>query len=284
MISKLPISVQICTLNEEENIENCLKNVLLNNPKEIIIIDGGSNDKTVEIAKKYSVTIINAGRIGLAKQRQLGIEATQLPYIAIVDADDRLESDCLSKLLEELNLGNYKAIQANVQSFSNKTYWQKAWGLYCSVNINNHGDTNIVGRPALFESECICKVGFDFFFTYGSEDTDISYRFEQLQYRQGIGTGISHRIHPTSFKECKNKWISYGRGYARFIHKHSERTFGILYHLFWNIPIKRNYRTVKSGNYLYFPFFILYAFYCQYGFFKELINLFDGIEKNDYGR
>jgi glycosyltransferase involved in cell wall biosynthesis len=98
MISKLPISVQICTLNEENNIEDCLKYVLLNNPEEIIIIDGDSEDKTVEIATSYGVKVVKAGRIGLAKQRQLGIESTNLRYIAIVDADDRLDKNCLSTL------------------------------------------------------------------------------------------------------------------------------------------------------------------------------------------
>jgi glycosyltransferase involved in cell wall biosynthesis len=284
MINKLPISVQICTLNEEKNIEGCLKNVFLNNPEEIIIIDGSSNDSTVEIAKQYNVNIINAGRIGLARQRQLGIEATKLPFIAIVDADDRLDPFCLSNLLNEIEVGNYKAIQANVQSFSNDTFWQTAWGLYCSLNINNHGLTNIVGRPALFDKESICKTGFDSFFTYGSEDTDISYRFEKLNFRQGIGTGISYRIHPSTFSECRNKWISYGRGYARFVYKHRSRTYGILYHMFYNIPFKRNFNVIKNG-YINFPiFFFLYAFYCQYGFIKEIINLNSKNLKSDFGR
>jgi len=284
MIYKLPISVQICTLNEENNIEDCLKSVLLNNPQEIIIIDGASNDKTVEIAKKYNVKVLNAGRIGLANQRQMGIESTNLPYIAIVDADDRIESSCFLKLMNEIELGKYKAIQANVQSYANNTYWQTAWGLYCSISINNHGDTNIVGRPALFDRECLCKIGFDFFFTFGSEDTDLSYRFEQNNYRQGIGTGISYRIHPTSFIECKNKWKSYGRGYARFVYKHKERTKAIMSHLFWNIPFKRNYNAIKFGHYKYSPFFFLYAFYCQVGFVKEMINLKIKIFKSDFGR
>jgi glycosyltransferase involved in cell wall biosynthesis len=284
MISNLPISVQICTLNEEKNIEDCLKHVLLNNPQEIVIIDGASNDKTIEIAKKYEIKIIHAGRIGLAKQRQLGIESTNLPYIAIVDADDRIESSCFSKLLHEIELGEYKAIQANVQSYSNNTYWQTAWGLYCSININDHGETNIVGRPAIFDRESICSIGFDSFFTYGSEDTDISYRFEKSKFKQGIGTGKSFRIHPITFKECRNKWKSYGRGYARFVYKHKERTNGILKHLFWNIPIKRNFRTIKSGYFKYVPFFFLYSFYCQIGFLHETLLLFVGKNVSDFGR
>jgi glycosyltransferase involved in cell wall biosynthesis len=284
MISKLPISVQICTLNEENNIEDCLNYVLLNNPEEIIVIDGDSEDKTVEIATSYGVKVIKAGRIGLAKQRQLGIESTNLRYIAIVDADDRLDKNCLPTLFSEIKIGNYKAIQANVQSFLNRTYWQTAWGLYCSVNINDHGLTNIVGRPAIFETSSLRNVGFDAFFTYGSEDTDISYRFEKLSLRQGIGTGISYRIHPSTFYECRNKWISYGRGYSRFIFKHRERTFGILYHLFWNIPLRRNFKTIKKRGFKYIPFFFLYSIYCQIGLIKEIINLQLKMHKNDFGR
>ena len=37
----LPISVNICTYNEEKYIEDCLKSVIKNNPKEIIVVDGG---------------------------------------------------------------------------------------------------------------------------------------------------------------------------------------------------------------------------------------------------
>jgi glycosyltransferase involved in cell wall biosynthesis len=282
--TKLPLSVQICTLNEERNIEACLKNVLENCPAEITVIDGGSSDKTVLLASSMGARVIKAGRIGLAKQRQLGIESTHLPYIALIDADDRIEPNCLGKLLQQMKDGNYKAIQANVQSHSNNTYWQRAWGLFCSVNINEPGPTTIVGRPALFETNSIQQIGFDPFFTYGSEDTDISYRFEKAGLSQGIGTGISFRIHPDSFSECKKKWISYGRGYARFAFKHPERKRGIIKHLLWNIPFKRNFKTIRSGHFSYFPFYLLYGFFCFTGFRMEMQALRQGKFKSDFGR
>ena len=281
---QLPISVQICTLNEEGNIRDCINNVLLNNPSEILIIDGGSTDNTVAIAQKLGAKVLNAGRIGLAKQRQKGIENTNLPYIAIVDADDRIEPDCLRKLLNELQLGQFTAIQANVQSFKNSTYWQKAWGLFCSVNINTAGKTNIVGRPALFKTESILSIGFDPFFTYGSEDTDISYRFEKEGLNQGIGTGVSFRIHPDSYKECRRKWISYGRGYARFAFKHPERKRGIEKHLTWNIPFRRNFNTMRNGYFQYWPFYLLYSFFCVKGYRLEMKALKQGKFNQDFGR
>ncbi len=280
----IPISVQICTLNEEKNIHDCLVKVLENNPEEVVVIDGGSIDNTVKLASALGAKVIIAGRIGLAKQRQLGIESTELPYIAIVDADDRIESDCLGKLLSQMKDGGYKAIQANVQSFSNNTYWQKAWGLFCSININDVGRTNIVGRPALFDRESIVKIGFDPFFTYGSEDTDISYRFEKAELSQGIGTGVSFRIHPDSFKECWNKWRSYGKGYARFAYKYPERKNAIAKHLLWNIPIKRNFNTLKKGHFIYFPFYLIYGLTCYWNFKSEMKALQKGQFKSDFGR
>ena len=39
-----PITANICTYNEEKTIANCLKSVIRNNPREIIVIDGGSTD------------------------------------------------------------------------------------------------------------------------------------------------------------------------------------------------------------------------------------------------
>ena len=280
----LPLSVQICTLNEEKNIRDCLVNVLANKPQEIVVIDGGSADSTVAIARDMGAKVINAGRIGLAKQRQLGIESTNLPYIAIVDADDRIEAGCLEKLMNQMHSGGYKAIQANVQSHRNDTYWQKAWGLFCSININEPGPTTIVGRPAIFETASIQHIGFDPFFTYGSEDTDISYRFEKAGFNQGIGTGISFRIHPDSFAECRKKWISYGRGYARFAFKHPERKQAIVRHLLWNIPVKRNINTMRNGYFRYAPFYLLYGFLCFAGFYREMKALRQGEFKSDFGR
>lgn len=284
MSQKLPVSVQICTLNEEHNIEACLAKVLLNNPEEIIVIDGGSDDKTVSLAAAFGAKIINAGRIGLAKQRQLGIESTMSQFIGIVDADDRLQPDCLVTLLSQMKNEGYQAIQANVQSFSNTSYWQKAWGLFCSVNINSAGKTNIVGRPAIFERESILKVGFDPFFTYGSEDTDISYRFEKAGLSQGIGTGVSFRIHPHTFGECKRKWISYGKGYARFAFKHPERRKSIIHHMIFNIPIKRSIRVIKEGFYKYIPFNLLYSCFCALGYWKEASDIKKNELKQDFGR
>jgi glycosyltransferase involved in cell wall biosynthesis len=58
----LEFSVIVPALNEETYIEACLKSIsrqtLPRNSYEIIVSDGGSNDRTVEIARKYADRVI----------------------------------------------------------------------------------------------------------------------------------------------------------------------------------------------------------------------------------
>ena len=86
-VKKLPISVNICTFNEENDIEECIDNVLKANPTEIIVIDGGSDDNTLEILKKYNdVRVIVSDAKGLSGQRQIGLLESNSEFIALIDA------------------------------------------------------------------------------------------------------------------------------------------------------------------------------------------------------
>ena len=45
-------------VNEEGNIEECLETVVANDPEEIVVIDGGSTDRTVEIARAIKARVL----------------------------------------------------------------------------------------------------------------------------------------------------------------------------------------------------------------------------------
>lgn len=86
---KMPkVSFCIPTLNNENTIENCLSSIIKQNyPNiEIIIVDGYSHDKTIEIAKKYTHNIYyDSGVLGSA--RQTGVERSTGEILAIFDSD-----------------------------------------------------------------------------------------------------------------------------------------------------------------------------------------------------
>ena len=78
----MKLSVAIAVYNEEKNLDACLASVC-SWVDEIVVVDGGSTDKTIEIAKKY--TERNGGYTTMAKlEARQGDNAPQV-LIALVD-------------------------------------------------------------------------------------------------------------------------------------------------------------------------------------------------------
>ncbi len=86
------ISIIIPTLNEEKDIENTIKSLQKwsGHEYEIIVSDGRSKDRTIEIAKKYGVkTIIYSGtaRQTISSGRNLGASLASGEFLVFLDAD-----------------------------------------------------------------------------------------------------------------------------------------------------------------------------------------------------
>ena len=272
----LPISVNICTYNEEKVIEDCLKSVIKNNPKEIIVIDGGSTDSTVQISESMGAKVLISDKIGLSSQRQYGIENSNQPFIAIVDADDNLEKNFLRILYDELIKYDYDALLGREVAFEPVTYWERAMG--CLNNNITYTDkpidTNMVGRPALYKKESLLTCGFDSFFDgAGCEDADLSIRMEKAGFRQGIGTGMTRRKQSSNTFDIIRKIIKYGRGDARIVKKHPHKLKSILYHQLINYPFIRPYKILKSFNIIYIPFYLMMGLGRFFSMIFEFVRL-----------
>jgi len=103
------ISACMLTKNEEENIERCLQNIA---PyvDEIVIVDGFSEDRTVEIARKYTDKIYQKEFSGsFAVERNYSIEKSTGEWVFIMDADEVCEKSLLGKLRELTNQNKYDA-------------------------------------------------------------------------------------------------------------------------------------------------------------------------------
>lgn len=94
----MSISAVIATLNEEKNLKKCLASLDFVN--EIIIVDSGSADKTVEIAKKFTKKIFFTDFKGFSQIKQYGIEKAKCDWILIIDADEEVSDNLKQKLLE----------------------------------------------------------------------------------------------------------------------------------------------------------------------------------------
>jgi len=101
----LRVSVVIPTLNEEEFIGDCIRSLRAQTmpPAEIVVVDNGSTDRTVEIADKLADKVIIMPDVGIATLRQAGAEAASNPIIVSTDADTTYPNFWLEKLLRHFS-------------------------------------------------------------------------------------------------------------------------------------------------------------------------------------
>ncbi len=103
----IPVSVVIAAKNEERNIEDALQSV--SRFGEIIIIDDFSSDSTISIAKKYTDKISQVAWQGYARQKQTGIDKASMPWVLVLDADERVTDALADEIRTAIESSTYNA-------------------------------------------------------------------------------------------------------------------------------------------------------------------------------
>lgn len=100
------VSILIPAYNVEDYIEDCLKSVIKQSYEntEIIIVNDGSTDRTLDICKKYCkkdkrIVIINKKNGGVSEARNVALSKCNGNYIAFVDSDDVIDGDYINRLM-----------------------------------------------------------------------------------------------------------------------------------------------------------------------------------------
>lgn len=105
------VSIIIPFYNVEKYIDECLKSVVEQTYKnlEIILVNDGSTDKTVEIIKKYTskdarIKVVTQNNLGMDVARKSGLDASRGELIIFVDSDDYiLKNDSIEYMIKKHN-------------------------------------------------------------------------------------------------------------------------------------------------------------------------------------
>lgn len=119
------ISVIIITKNEEEVIADCLDSVSF--ADEIIVVDSGSTDRTVEIAKHLNAKVIETKTDSFAERRNIGLKKARNSVVFYIDADERVSGELRDTIKNLLQKEQEKGIGGFIISRQNYYLGNHPW-------------------------------------------------------------------------------------------------------------------------------------------------------------
>ncbi|MBC7691863.1 MAG: glycosyltransferase family 2 protein [Methylotenera sp.] len=130
-MSRPPVSVTIITLNEEKNIVRAVKSVLW--ADEVLVVDSGSTDRTLELARALGAKVMTNPWPGYGKQKNFAQAQAAHDWILNIDADEEVSPELSQEILAALEGVDSKASEraeattARGFYFPRKTYYLGKW-------------------------------------------------------------------------------------------------------------------------------------------------------------
>ncbi|MFZ2070670.1 MAG: glycosyltransferase [Halobacteriota archaeon] len=128
------ISVVIPTYNEERYIERCLNSLvnqtLPRNEYELVVVDGGSADRTVELANEYADFVIQQKSKGIGGARNDGVAVARGELVATTDADIMIPEEWLARICADFDSKRVVAVYGPINPLGDIFKYQFLLGLF----------------------------------------------------------------------------------------------------------------------------------------------------------
>jgi len=104
---KLPLTVAVIALNAASHIGPCLASAAF--ADEILVVDSGSTDDTVEVAKRHGARVERREWLGFGRQKQHAVSIARHDWVLCLDADERVTPRLERSIREALAGRRYRA-------------------------------------------------------------------------------------------------------------------------------------------------------------------------------
>lgn len=219
---KVPsVSVVIIGLNEENHLSSCLKSVLASSlpPDEIICVDSGSSDKSVEVAQHFPIQIVQVSTLqptpGLCRNE--GLSRCKSEFVQFVDGDMCLEKIWLREALPVISSDpKIGSVFGRVQELGQSVYDKiigADWTFYSS------GQALAPGSGGLFRTSVLKEIGGYSPILVAGEETELGSRLRKAGYKILCLNNqmASHELELKSFFQYWKRCIRGGRAIAELL-------------------------------------------------------------------
>lgn len=223
------VSVIVPTKNSAEFLEKCLKNIRNQTYRniEIIIVNGGSTDNTIQIAKKYKAKtfsyspIVKKGTFDAPHKRNYGVKKSMGKYVYYVDADMELSKNLIEECVKLCDV-KYDALIIPEDSFG-----IGVWASAKNLERRCYFGDNSVEAPRFFKKTVWQNVGgLDESLGGGGDDWDLYQKILEKGYRVGRTKNIvRHNESNLKLTKLVKKRFMYGRDSFSYVTKRPRAGF-----------------------------------------------------------
>lgn len=281
------VSLYIPCYNAERYIKECLDSVINQSYKidEIMVIDDGSTDKTVDIAKNYPVRIISLKENkGLVACRNIAFKEAKNEFVAALDADCVASPQWLERLMECFlndDIAGVGGILVERHTLSVADEWRSVhmaqqWGAELLEN-----PPFLYGNNTVFKKKSVEKVGFyNERYRTNYEDIELSIRIYncglRLIYNPGAYAEHIKKDTASSVLSSYRNWVYYIHMNLNYVNQFSRRIAISLGRIAEYIDISVVFfrEDLRAKNYRLLPLDSMFMLYSIWLELKELFKIF----------
>lgn len=154
----MKVSIIVPSYNQEPYLRDAINSALSQTHPdiEIVVVDDGSTDNSLKIAKEYPIKVVSQTNRGLSSARNTGVMNSTGEYILPLDADDILEMHCVGKLLSVARETSADVVAPSIKTFG---IAEEVTHLMPSPNLNDFRYGNRIAYCALIRREALLEVG-----------------------------------------------------------------------------------------------------------------------------
>jgi len=265
------MTVSILTLNEESNIRACIESLSMFERSAITIWDGGSVDRTREIAAEMGVNVEHHAGTSPATRCAMTLD-TDAEFVMHVDADQRLVSNPRLIMEREFADPAVAGVQfAKRASKDSEGYWSRGFGQRMEWVAGVAGPSYVIGTPCIWRLSAARAVGnYDASITGSTNDTDFCLRLRKGGYKVIIIPETAEERFRDGFRGTVGKAYWYGCGDAEFVRNSKPLDTRHIYHVLVRNLLLLPARALLRAPTL-FPFFAVFGIARASGFVRNTL-------------